>query len=194
MLSDARTGPNWDRLFEVAAAQSGYFTTKQAARAGYSTHLLRKHIQAGRVTHAQRRIYRLVHFPASEHEELVTAWLWSEGEGVVSHRTALSLHGLSDVLPAHAHLTVPEPWRRRRLRVPAGIVLHYAAVAAEDRSWFGPVPATSAGRTLNDCAKDGLSPELLRQGAREALRRGLVERSELESVDAALAPFGGVGK
>jgi predicted transcriptional regulator of viral defense system len=41
-----------------------------------------------------------VHFRASEHEELVTAWLWSERAGVMSHQTALSLHGLSDVLPA----------------------------------------------------------------------------------------------
>jgi hypothetical protein len=57
--------PKWDRLFDVAAGQSGYFTTNQAAHAGYSTHLLRKHIHAGRVTRAQRGIYRLVHFPAS---------------------------------------------------------------------------------------------------------------------------------
>jgi len=43
---------------------------------------------------------------------------------VTSHHTALSLHGLSDVLPAHVHLTVPDAWRQRRLRVPAGIVIH----------------------------------------------------------------------
>ena len=106
--------PDWDRLFETAAGQSGYVTTKQAAEAGYSTHLLRKHILAGRVTRPQRGIYRLVHFPVGEHEELVTAWLWSEQAGVVSHQTALSLHGLSDVLPAQVHLTLPEAWRRRR--------------------------------------------------------------------------------
>ena len=89
-------GPDWDRLFETAAGQSGYVTTKQAAAAGYSTHLLRKHIHVGRVTRPQRGIYRLVHFPVGEHEELVTAWLWSEQASVVSHQTALSLHGLSD--------------------------------------------------------------------------------------------------
>ena len=73
-------GPDWNRLFETAAAQSGYFTTKQADEAGYSTHLLHKYIRAGRVTRFQRGIYRLVHFPIGEHEELVTAWLWSEQE------------------------------------------------------------------------------------------------------------------
>jgi predicted transcriptional regulator of viral defense system len=186
------SGPDWDRLFEVAASQSGYVTTKQAAAAGYSTHLLRKHIHAGRITRPQRGIYRLVHFPAGEHEELVTAWLWSEQAGVLSHQTALSLHGLSDVLPAQVHLTLPDAWRRRRFRVPADVVLHHADVAPEERSWFGPVPATSASRTLSDCAKSGLSPELLRQATQQALRRGLVTGSELGDVQTALKPFGGL--
>jgi predicted transcriptional regulator of viral defense system len=182
----------WDRLFEVAAGQAGYFTTKQAAAAGYSTHLLRKHIHGGRVTRSQRGIYRLVHFPAAEHEELVTAWLWSEQAGVISHQTALSLHGLSDVLPAQVHLTLPDAWRRRRFRVPAGVVLHHADMAPDERSWFGSVPATSASRTLGDCAKGGLAPELLRQAAQQALRRGLVTESELGDVATALKPFGGL--
>ena len=186
------SGPDWDRLFETAAGQAGYFTTKQAAEAGYSTHLLRKHVHAGRVARSRRSIYRLVHFPASEHEELVTAWLWSEQAGVVSHETALSMHSLSDVLPAKVHLTLPDAWRRRRFRVPPGVVLHHADVAPEERSWFGAVPATNTRRTLNDCAKGGLSPELLRQAAQQALRRGLVTRNELDDVETALQPFGGL--
>jgi len=186
--------PDWDRLFEIAAAQAGYVTTKQAAAAGYSTHLLRKHIHAGRITRPQRGIYRLVHFPAGEHEDLVPAWLWSEQVGVLSHQTALSLHDLSDVLPAQVHLTLPAVWRRRRFRVPVGVVLHHADVSPAERSWFGPVPATSASRTLNDCAKSGLSPELLGQAARQALGRRLVARSELGDVEAALEPFGGLAE
>jgi len=185
-------GPNWDRLFETAAGQSGYVTTKQAAEAGYSTHLLRKHIHAGRVTRPQRGIYRLVHFPATEHEELVTAWLWSEQAGVISHQTALSLHGLSDVLPAQVRLTLPAAWRKRRFRVPPDVVLHHADVAPEERAWFSAVPITNPRRTLNDCARAGLSPELLRQAAQQALRRGLVTKSELDDVEVALKPFGGI--
>lgn len=186
-------GPDWDRLFEIAAGQAGYFTTKQAAGAGYSTHLLRKHIHAGRVTRAQRGIYRLVHFPASEHEELVTAWLWSEQAGIISHQTALALHGLSDVLPAHIHLTLPAAWSKRRFRVPPDVVLHHADLAPDDRAWFGAVPITSPRRTLVDCASAALSPDVLRQASQQALRRGLVARHELGGVDRALAPFGGLG-
>lgn len=184
--------PDWDRLFEVAAGQAGYFTTQQAADAGYSSQLLLKHIRAGRVTRTRRGIYRLVHFPAGEHEELVTAWLWSERAGVVSHQTALALHGLSDALPAHVHLTLPAAWRRRRFRVPPDVVLHHADVPPEDRSWFGAVPTTNPRRSLNDCAREELSPELLQPAAQQALRRGLVTKAELGDVEAALKPFGGL--
>ena len=184
--------PSWDRLFESASAQEGYFTTRQAAEAGYSSQLLLKHLRAGRVSRAQRGIYRLVHYPVGEHEDLVTAWLWSERAGVISHQTALALHGLSDALPAQLHLTLPAAWRKRRFRVPAGVVLHHADVSPEDRTWFGAVPVTSAQRSLNDCAHGGMSPDLLRQAARQAIRRGLVARTELHDVEEALTPFGGL--
>ncbi|AUX49049.1 hypothetical protein SOCE26_105940 [Sorangium cellulosum] len=184
--------PNWNRLFETAAAQEGLFTTKQAAEAGYSPQLLVHYVHAGKAIRMRRGIYRLVHFPAGEHEELVAAWLWSELEGVVSHQTALSLHGLSDVLPIHVHLTLPTAWRRRRFRVPADVVLHHADVPPEDRAWFGAVPMTNPRRSLNDCAREGLSPELLRQAAQQALRRGLVTKNELGDVETALKPFGGI--
>lgn len=184
--------PDWDRLFETAAAQEGYFTTQQAADAGYSSQLLYKHEKAGRIARARRGVHRLVHFPPGDHEELVTLWLWSESTGVVSHQTALGLHGLSDALPTRTHLTLPSEWRARRLRVPNDVVLHHAHVPKGDRVWFGPVPATNARRTLVDCARDGASPEQLQLAAQQALARGLVTRSELGEVDHALAAFGGL--
>jgi len=191
-MSPEVSRPDWNRLFEVAEGQQGLFTTIQAREAGYSPQLLVHHVRSGRVERVLRGIYRLVHFPAGEHEELVAAWLWSERVGVVSHQTALALHELSDVLPAHIHLTVPSAWQRRRFRVPAGVVLHHADVPPEDRAWFGAVPTTGARRSLNDCASAGLSPELLRQGAQQALRRGIVTKAELDLVEAALEPFGGL--
>jgi len=192
-MSGPATKPDWDLLFETASAQEGYFTTRQAAEAGYSSQLLLKHIRAGRVARTRRGIYRLVHFPAGEHEELVTAWLWSERSGVVSHQTALALHGLSDALPAHVHLTLPRTWRSRRFRVPAGVVLHHADVSPDERAWFGAVPTTNPRRSLNDCAREAMSPDLLRQAAQQAIRRGLVTKAELGDVEEALKPFGGLG-
>src|SRR5215470_1625452 len=127
--------PTWQALYDVAASQEGLFTTRQAAASGYSDPLLAHHQKAGRITRIRRGIYRLVHFPPGEHEEFVAAWLWAESVAVLSHQTALSLHELSDSLPAQIHLTLPLSWEQRRLRVPKGLVLHCARVAAKERMW-----------------------------------------------------------
>ena len=184
--------PDWDELFEIAAAQDGLFTTAQAAEAGYSSQLLSHYLNAGRIIRVRRGIYRLVHFPAGEHEELTVIWLWSDQAGVFSHQTALWLHDLSDVLPSKLHLTVPGDWRSRRLRVPDGVVLHYSNVERTEQSWFGAVPVTDSPRTLRDCATANLPPEQLRQAALEALHRGLVTDEEVATVKDALEPFGGL--
>ena len=192
MSQSASKSPDWDHLYEIAAAQDGLFTTRQAAEAGYSSPLLAHHLGAGRMVRVRRGVYRLVHFPAGDHEDLTALWLWSEQTGVFSHQTALALHDLSDALPAQVHLTLPTAWRTRRLRKPANVVLHYGDVTESERRWFGPVPATAPLRTLNDCAAAHLPPELLRGAVLDALERGHVTRDELTTVEAALAPFGGL--
>jgi len=171
--------PSWDDLFDLAASQDGLFSTSQAAEAGYSPQLLQKHLRAGRVRRVRRGVYRLVHFPPAEHEDLAVVWLWSDRAGVFSHETALSLHGLSDVLPARVHLTVPSDWSRRRLRVPQGVVLAYADVPKIDRTWVGPVQVTAVRRTLADCLAAGVAPDLVQQAIEQAADRGLVAKAEL---------------
>ncbi len=178
--------PDWGALYSVAQSQSGYFTTGQAAVAGYSPQLLRKYIENGRIVRVRRGIYRLVHFPASEHEGLVVAWLWAEQAGVFSHETALALHNLSDVLPAKVHMTLPASWRRRRLRVPTGLVLYYADIDDVDLTGFSAVPITSTRRTLRDCVEANVSPELVRQAVLQARRRGLISEREGAELSAAL--------
>src|SRR5262249_14142034 len=155
-------------LYAIAQSQSGYFTTGQAVTAGYSPQLLHKYLGNGRILRVRRGIYRLVHFPASEHEELVVAWLWAEPARVFSHATALALHDLSDALPATLHMTIPLSWRLRRLRVPASLVLHYADLGDFDRTGFSAVSITSVLRTLRDCLEANVSPELVRQAVLQA--------------------------
>lgn len=184
--------PDWERLFAVAVAQEGLFTVQEAAEAGYSAQLIVHHVAAGRMRRVGRGIYWLVQAGVGELQGFVLAWLWSERLGVVSHASALGLLGLSDVLAAQVHLTVPAAWRRRRVKPPPGVVLHHADVPAEERTWVGAAPVTEVRRTLEDCARDGVSPELVRQAAGEALGRGLVGREELVEVVRALAPFGGL--
>lgn len=169
--------PDWDELFEIAQAQAGYFTTRQAASAGYSPQLL-AYLGAKKVMRVRRGIYRLVHFPSGDHEDLIVLWLWSEQAGVFSHETAILLHDLSDDLPSKAQMTLPTGWRRRRLRVPAGLVLHFADVDERDRTNFGAVPFTVPLRTLTDCTEADLAPGLLDQAIGQARRRGLITAAE----------------
>ncbi|MGM0577140.1 MAG: type IV toxin-antitoxin system AbiEi family antitoxin domain-containing protein [Myxococcota bacterium] len=187
------SGPDWDRLYETAASQDGYFTTSQASEAGYYPQLLQKYLRNGSVVRERRAVYRLVHFPPGEHEDLVVVWLWSGHQGVFSHETALSLHGLSDALPSRTHLTVPESWRMRRVRVPEGVVLHYAPVGDEERTWSGPVPVTTPDRTILDAAADRVPPDLVRQAIDEGLRRGLFNRDAVEEAIAYVRTFGSEG-
>jgi predicted transcriptional regulator of viral defense system len=173
-----KRSPDWDSLFAVAQGQDGYFTTEQAVQSGYSRPLLHKHLASGKMVRARRGIYRLVHFPASDHEDLVVLWLWSEQAGVFSHESALALHDLSDVLPGKAHLTLPATWRRRRLRVPSGLVLHFADVGDADRTSFGAVPVTGPLRTLRDCIEADVAPSLVHQAILQARRRGLITAAD----------------
>jgi predicted transcriptional regulator of viral defense system len=178
--------PDWDALFSVAQAYSGYFTTAQAGGAGYSLPLLHKYLANGKVQHVRRGIYRLIHFPASDHEDLVVLWLWSDQAGVFSHETALALHDLSDVLPSKVHMTVPASWRQRRLRVPSGLVLRYADIGDVDRTGFSAVQITTPGRTLRDCIAANVSPELVRQAWLQARRRGLISEKDGAELKASL--------
>ncbi|MCY1032815.1 type IV toxin-antitoxin system AbiEi family antitoxin domain-containing protein [Corallococcus sp. BB11-1] len=189
---ESHAGPDWDRLYEFAASQEGLFTTRQGAEAGYSPQLLQHYVRIRRVLRIRRGIYRLVHFPPGEHEDLVAIWLWAEQAGTFSHQTALALYDLSDVLPSRIHLTLPESWRHRRLRAPDVVVLHYADLSEAECRWAGSVRVTSPMRTLNDCARDALPPDLLRQATRQAMQRGIV-MEKLPLVEEALQPFGGLG-
>src|SRR5438270_11707520 len=177
------TRPDWDRLYESALAQEGHFTTQQALDAGYSSQLLVKYLDSGKITRIRRSVYRLKHFPPGRQEDLVALWLWSDRAGVFSHETALMLHELSDVLPARAHLTLPAKCRSRRLRVPEAVVLHHADVPKRDRAWVGAVPVTSPARTLADSAADNVSPEFLSSAVRQALARGMISRPQVTAVD-----------
>lgn len=172
--------PDWDKLYELAAAQQGNFSLDQAREAGYSRQLLRHHERHGRLFRQRRGVYRLAHFPPGETEDLVVVWLWSDRQGVFSHQTALMLHELSDVLPSRAHVTVPSEWENRRLRCPPGTVLHYATVPPDQRTWVGSVPVTSPLRTIVDCDEDAVLPDLVEQATSEAIERGFFTRTELE--------------
>jgi len=181
--------PSWDALYQLAAGQSGWFTGNQATNLGFSLQLLSKHVTSGRLERGQRGIYRLNRFPPADHEDLVVAWLWSKNLGIISHETALQLHGLSDTLPARIHVTLPSSERHRQRRVPEGISLHFADVPETYRTWSGPVPVTTAARTVCDLADAHGDAVLIEQAIEEGIRRGVFHARDVVEATAYVAGF-----
>jgi hypothetical protein len=104
-------------LYELAALQGGYFTARQAREAGYEDNVHPYHVRSRNWVREARGVYRLSQFPLPARPDLMVWQLWSrnrqdEVQGVFSHATALSLHELSDVMPAKLHMTVPPGFRR----------------------------------------------------------------------------------
>mgnify|MGYP003515638566 CR=1 FL=1 len=154
--------PRWAGLYETAAGQAGYFSLEQARAAGCSAQLLQYHLTTGRLERSIHGMFRLVHFPPSDREDLVPVWVWSRREGVFGIQTALLIHELSDVLPAK-HFYVDD-------------------VPRADWRWFGGVPVTTPARTLRDCVQHHVSPEFVEQAVAQAVRRGLVSRTQVRAM------------
>jgi len=171
-------------LFRLAQAQGGFFTAKQAAALGYTGSKRNYHVRAGNWIREHRGIYRLALFPAADRSDLILWWLWSrdrsdEPKGVFSHRTALSLHELTDLMPAKIDLTVPKGFRRSA-PIPQVLRLHYAAVPPSDRQVIDGVPVTRALGTLLGLWGEGDTPRpLLVWAFQEGLRRGIITRAEV---------------
>lgn len=68
-MTDRSKLPNWGWLHELASAQDGCFSTKQAKEAGFSPPLLQLYLSDGRITRLHRGVYRIVCLPAENEEE-----------------------------------------------------------------------------------------------------------------------------
>ena len=174
---------NARRLYQVASAQGGYFTASQALHAGYAYSQQHFHVGRGSWLQIDHGLYRLHDYPPGEREDLVRWSLWSRNQhgspqAVVSHETALTVHELSDVMPAQVHLTVPPGFRKR---IPRGCVLHKANLAPGDVELRDGYRVTTPLRTLLDVALGPLSQEHLNAAVGDALERGLVRRRQLEN-------------
>jgi hypothetical protein len=175
------------RLFGIAEAQEGLFTTKQAKAAGFAENTHPYHVQVGNWIREYRGIYRLALFPIAEHPDLVKWALWSKNrnevtEGVYSHQTALSLYELSDLNPAKLHMTVPTHFRRNSA-IPGILVLHFADLADDDVQTAQGFKRTRPLRTILDLIEaDTVERAFLRQALRQALDRGLINRHQFKNV------------
>lgn len=177
--------PPVEALYAIAAGQQGYFTAGQAEDAGYRDNTHGYHVRTREWVREGRGIYRLARFPESPEGEWVRWSLWSRNrqdqvQAILSHQTALAIYDLTDEMPAKLHLTVP-PTFRRALTTPRILQLHRGLVAPGDQEMRAGYVITKPLRTLFDIWQEGkIVSATLMQAGQEAMKRGLISRSEFK--------------
>ncbi len=174
--------PDHDCLFQLASSQAGYFTAWQARGCGLDRRLLSYHVKAGNHVRVHHGVYRLARYPSSAHEQVMVAWL-STGpdKAVVSHESALQIHGLSDVVPRAVHLTVRRGTRGGRQPRLVTVKIHTTTKRFEPQEVQERegMRVSAPPRAIMDTAGSGVAPDQVVLAVREALDRGLASRGEL---------------
>jgi prepilin-type N-terminal cleavage/methylation domain-containing protein/prepilin-type processing-associated H-X9-DG protein len=170
------------RLQKIAASQYGYFTAKQACRAGFSGSNL-CHYNVGLWSLVEKGLYRFEGYEDSTESEFVRLAFWSRSQAeviqaVVSHESALAFHCLGDY-PANNEITlsVPEGFQKK---CPPGCRLVKRDIERLSCSDYGIFRVTAPLQTILDLervlARDGMLNNALQKG----MNRGILKREELE--------------
>jgi hypothetical protein len=182
----SRNDPN-RCLHSAAEGQAGFFTTKQAKKAGFSESSHTYNVREGHWVRETRGIYRLCSFPAVLRPELVRWHLWSmdrmgRPQGVYSHSTALGLYVTPEIQPPDVHpeleMTVPRSFRRSGA-TPEGLTLHYTDLLESDIAARNGYRLTPPLRTILDLAVADTMPRAeLSKALLRILERGLITRRQ----------------
>lgn len=159
-------------LWDIALAQHGYFTIRDALAEGVEPVTVRMLAARGRVTRVAHGLYRFEELPVSPQATFMEAVLWTGVPGAaLSHETVLAVRELCDLNPDRIHLTVPSG---RRLRRAGGdrYVVHHQDLGDKDLDWWEGVPAVTAACAIRQCISWGTPHYLLRQAIDTGQRRG----------------------
>jgi prepilin-type N-terminal cleavage/methylation domain-containing protein/prepilin-type processing-associated H-X9-DG protein len=143
-------------LGKIAGKQYGYFSTKQAIAAGYIISVHHYHIIKKNWLRISIGLFRLPDYPDSMESDFTKWCLWSRNQqdqpqGVISHNSALSLHGFTDYNPKAVHLTVPARFRKE---IPDEVIIHKASLPLSAVESHGSFMVTRIGQTVLDMRKE----------------------------------------
>ena len=176
------------RLFLLASEQGGYFTAAQARTTGYSYQAQAHHVAAGNWLRIDRGLVRLAEWIPEVHDDLIRWTLWSRGRAVVSHESALAVHGVGELETARVQLTVPTSFSMRD----DAVGLHLADLPEEDAEQRTGFRVTTILRSLIDVAALTADDDQLGRAIAQARETGrftlrqLRDRAETVDVRAAL--------
>jgi len=175
-------GQLYARLFEVAAGRYGYLTADDAHDLGVPVTRLNTMVARGTLVHVARGVYRFPLFPSGPLDQYFEMTLWPRGGGIISHTTALDLHGLCDVNPAKIDVTVKLTHRTTRLPPPV-MRLHRRALRYDDVTRHEGIPIVIPKRAILDAIEQHFGSELIDQAIATAKTRGVLSRRDLAEID-----------
>lgn len=162
--------PDYDALYKIVEDQGGYFTAAQARSVGFSWERLSNNVKSDQFERVFRGVYRFVKFPSSRYEDLFIAWLRAGPESVISHESALSVYGLSDIIPSEIHVIVPRTASRRG----KGIKYHINKLEDYEVTRREGLPVTTLPRTIADISRSGVPEEQVVMAIRDGIEKGLI--------------------
>lgn len=124
-----RIGPDWATLFSLARSQRGLVTIGQAERCEVGRSTLRRRADVEGWLRPFPRVYALPGVVLTEPVKAVAAGLAIGPPAVVTGRSALGVHGVTDLWPVRVQVVVPEDVRRR---APDGIEIRRSVTLRED--------------------------------------------------------------
>jgi predicted transcriptional regulator of viral defense system len=164
-------------LFARAAEQGGYFTAADAKNVGYSYQAQAYHVAAGNWHRVGRGLFHLAEWVPHVHDDLRRWTVWSNGRAVVSHETALSVHGIGEFESARVHLTVPADFTM----TDAAIVRHRAHLASGDIVEHSGFRVTTPVRSLVDVAAGTADEDQLARAIAELVDSGRATLRQLRA-------------
>lgn len=173
---------------DYTSDQWGMITTAQATAAGIDSVTLYRLADAGHLEPVRRGVYAVAAAPVSQDRDVQAAWLmlnpsvpaWTRPKldphgGVVSHRTAASVHELGDTLVERIELTVP---RRRTSRDPH-VQLRQRTLTEADVTLVDGLPVTTAVRTIEDLLADHLDGSHVAAAIKDGVQAGKLDLAAL---------------
>lgn len=159
------------RIAEVAEDQWGLVTRQQAEQAGVPWPTLSRLTKDGILERVDRGVYRIRGADPPDHLSLRAAWLqldptvpaWRRLDdpevAVVSHTSAAALYGVGDLRPDIHEFTLPVRRQSRR----KDIRFHRGTFGDADVLILHGLPATRAGRMIDDLLTDHVDPVAVAQ-------------------------------
>jgi predicted transcriptional regulator of viral defense system len=180
-------GRIYNSLFDLATDQYGYVTAEQAVEMGVGKGRLPEMAARGVVERVNRGLYHFPAVPRTALDQYMEAVLWPHrARGVISHASALDLHDLCDVNPAHIDITLPAAYRATRVP-PAVYRLHHRDLQPADITSHEGIPVVTPRRAILDGIEAHLRAGLIQQAIETAGKRGLTTRGEARQIERDLA-------